>query len=193
MADKLIYKGGARVVGHTGGEMQLVQPKKGPLHRFPRWWNRKGTVAYVDAAIFKVTLDSGLVVRLVVPATVGAHTLEIRHDGYGNFTFPVKNGVDRVAVVAESGTQIYREYQFAKISGGSVLTRTLNPYPAPEVTGSMPVAAPEPFVVPKSVIAPEPVVESEPEPETAPKPVKKKKAKVKIEIEPKQSSTEETK
>ncbi len=182
MADKLIYKGGARVVGHTGGEMQLVQPKKGPLHRFPRWWNRKGTVAYVDAAIFKVTLDSGLVVRLVVPATVGAHTLEIRHDGYGNFTFPVKNGVDRVAVVAESGTQIYREYQFAKISGGSVLTRTINPYPTPEVT-TYTVVEPEP------IVAPEPEVTLEP----APKPAKKKKTKVKVQIDPEQASTDETK
>jgi hypothetical protein len=33
-------------------------------------------------------------------------------------------------VIAEADSTIYREYQFSKISGGSVLTRTLNPYPA---------------------------------------------------------------
>ena len=130
MADKLTYKGGATVVGHTGTEMELVRPSKGSMHRFPRWWNRKGTVAYIECAIFKVTLASGLVVRLVVPASGGSQTLEIRHDGNGNFTFPIKGSTERVAVIAESNSTIYREYQFSKISGGSVLTRTVNAYPA---------------------------------------------------------------
>jgi len=130
MADKLTYKGGATVVGHTGTEMELVRPSKGSMHRFPRWWNRKGTVAYIECAIFKVTLTSGLVVRLVVPSEGGARTLEIRHDGNGNFTFPIKGSTERIAVIAESSSTIYREYQFSKISGGSVLTRTLNAYPA---------------------------------------------------------------
>jgi len=130
MADKLTYKGGATVVGHTGTEIELVRPSKGSMHRFPRWWNRKGTVAYIECAIFKVTLASGLVVRLVVPSEGGARTLEIRHDGNGNFTFPIKGSTERIAVIAEADSTIYREYQFSKISGGSVLTRTLNPYPA---------------------------------------------------------------
>jgi hypothetical protein len=130
MADKLTYKGGATVVGHTGTEIELVRPSKGSMHRFPRWWNKKGTVAYIECAIFKVTLASGLVVRLVVPSDGGARTLEIRHDGNGNFTFPIKGSTERIAVIAESSSTIYREYQFSKISGGSVLTRTLNAYPA---------------------------------------------------------------
>ena len=154
MADKLTYKGGVTVVGHTGSEMQLVRPAKGSYHRFPRWWNKKGTVAYVDAAIFLVTLDSGVKVRLVVPITVGRNqALEIRHDGYGNFTFPVRGVVERVAVVSEVDTTLYKEYQFSKISGGSVLTRTIQPYPAPPV--------PEPAVV----VVPEPEPEPEVEPE----------------------------
>ena len=170
MADKLIYKGGANVVGHTGTEIELVLPAKGPLHRFPRWWNKKGAIAYVDAAIFKVTLDNGTVVRLVIPTSIGAHTLEIRHDGYGNFTFPVRGGFERVGVIAESSNELYREYQFAKISGGSVLTRTLQAYPAPP--------APEP----------EPTPEPEPEAPVAPK----RKAKKKIVVEAPKSEAEET-
>ena len=109
--------------------MQLVFPKKGALHRFPRWWNKKGNIAYVDAAIIKATLDNGLVVRLVIPVSQGAMTLEIRHDGNGNFTFPIKGSVERIAVFEENSNSFYREYQFSKISGGSVLTRTINDYP----------------------------------------------------------------
>ena len=157
MADKITYKGGTTVVGHTGNEIQLVLPAKGSFHKFPRWWNKKGTVAYVDSAIFLVTLDSGVKVRLVVPAGVGRQTLEIRHDGYGNFTFPVKGTVERVGVVSEEGNTLYKEYQFSKISGGSVLTRTLQPYPVPEVEEEV-----EEIEV---VVVPEPVVEAEPEPE----------------------------
>ena len=183
MADKLTYKGGARVVNQSGTGIQLVQPKKGPLHRFPRWWNRKGSVAYVDAAIFRVTLDSGVVVRLVVPATVGAHTLEIRHDGYGNFTFPVKNGIDRVAVITETGNTLYREYQFAKISGGSVLTRTLNPYPVPNDFDPATKDHPEPE--PKTYPEAETVVEE------APKPSKKRRKRVTA-VAPSPDTPEET-
>ena len=175
MADKLIYKGGARVVGHSGGEMQLVQPNGGAMHRFPRWWDRKGSVVYVDAAIFRVTLENGTVVRLVVPATPGAHTLEIRHDGFGNFVFPVKNGIDRVAVVAESDNTIYREYQFAKISGGAMLTRTINPYPT--VTPPAPVVQPAP--TPK------------PEPEAAPKKKAKKKTTVEVTVLPQKKKSDD--
>lgn len=161
MADKLTYKGGTTVVGHAGDEMQLVLPAKGSFHRVPRWWNKKGTIAYVDSAVFLVTLDSGIKVRLIVPVTVGGQTLEIRHDGYGNFTFPIKGRTERVAVVAEEDYTLYKEYQFSKISGGSVLTRTLQPYPAPPAP-----PAPEPVVVvvpePEPVVEEEPIVEDEP-------------------------------
>ena len=129
MADKLTYKGGAKVVNHEGDEMLLVNPAKGSTHRFPRWWNKKGTVAYIECAIFLVSTASHGNVRLIIPVDGASQTLEIRHDGDGNFTFPVKGTTERVGVVAEDSTLLYREYQFSKISGGSVLTRTLNAYP----------------------------------------------------------------
>ena len=131
MADKLTYKGGTKVVCETGDSMKLVQPKSGSTHRFPRWWNKKGTVAYIECAIFKVDIGGGNTVRLIVPNGGDATTLEIRHDGNGNFTFPVKGNNERVGVVAEDSTLLYREYQFSKISGGSVLTRTVSAYPSP--------------------------------------------------------------
>ena len=138
MADKLIYKGGAKVVGQTGNEMQLVLPDRGgSTHRFPRWWNKKGSVAYTECAIFLVTLTTGVKVRLIVPVGGGSQTLEIRHDGNGNFTFPVKGSTERVAVVHQTTNTLYKEYQFSKISGGSVLTRTLQAIPTPvSVTAS---------------------------------------------------------
>ena len=129
MADKLVYKGGSNVVDHTGTEMQLVLPRSGDIHSFPRWWNKKGTVAYVDCAIFNVTMASGQTVRLIVPVSQGSMTLEIRHDGNGNFTFPIKGSVERIAVFHGTQNTIYREYQFSKISGGAVLTRTISDYP----------------------------------------------------------------
>lgn len=127
MADKLIYKGGTTVVGSTGG-MRLIQPKAGSFSKFPRWWNKKGN-QYIDCAIFLVTLDNGCAVRLVVPAS-DRMTLEIRHDGYGNFMFPICR-VDRIAVVAADSTELLVEYQFSKVSGGSVLKRTLSGLPKP--------------------------------------------------------------
>ena len=57
-------------------------------------------------------------------------TLEIRHDGFGNFTFPIAK-VERIGVVAEDSTELLVEYQFSKISGGSVLKRTLRGIPKP--------------------------------------------------------------
>ena len=118
MADKVVYKGGKTVASNAGDGIKLVMPKAGNFSKFPRWWNKKPG-AYIDCAIFKVTLENGVVVRLIVPA-VDRMTLEIRHDGFGNFTFPVCR-LDRVAVVAENSTELLVEYQFSKISGGSVL------------------------------------------------------------------------
>lgn len=132
MADKLVYKGGTDVVEHTGTEMQLVLPNRGSVHRFPRWWNKKGTIQYIEAAIFNVALDNGESVRLVVPY-IGPVTMEIRHDGYGNFTFPQKSkgAIDRVAIFGEGSNDLLVEYQFSKISGGSVLKRSISPLPTP--------------------------------------------------------------
>ena len=131
MADKLTYKGGSKVVG-SSGTMKLVLPKGGgDFHRVPRWWGIKGTVAYVDAAIFKVPLDNGEMVRLVLPGVKSHMTVEIRHDGSGTFTFPKEGGIERVAVVSSDSLDIIHEYQFAKISGGSVLKRTIGNLPEP--------------------------------------------------------------
>lgn len=130
MADKLTYKGGANVVGQTGDELQLVLPAKGSTHRFPRWWDRKGTVAYIECAIFKVSTTSYGDLRLIVPVDGAAQTLEIRHNGDGGFTFPIKGSTERVAVVAPDDNTLYKEYQFSKISGGAMLTRTIQDYPA---------------------------------------------------------------
>lgn len=144
MADKLVYKGGTDVVDHTGKEMQLVLPNSGSLHRFPRWWNKKGTVQYIDVAIFKVALDNGESVRLIVPS-IGPVTMEIRHDGYGNFCFPQKSkgAIERVAVFGEASNDLLVEYQFSKISGGSVLKRSISPLPTPPA----PEPEPEPAVI----------------------------------------------
>ena len=145
MADKLIYKGGTTVVGSTGG-MRLMQPKAGSFSKFPRWWNKKGG-QYIDCAIFLVTLDNGCSVRLVVPASERM-TLEIRHDGFGNFMFPACR-VDRIAVVSVDSTELLVEYQFSKISGGSVLKRTISALPKPAVTPELEVDKPEAEVKPK--------------------------------------------
>ena len=145
MADKLIYKGGTTVVGSTGG-MILMQPKAGSFSKFPRWWNKKGG-QYIDCAIFLVTLDNGCSVRLVVPASERM-TLEIRHDGFGNFMFPACR-VDRIAVVSSDSTELLVEYQFSKISGGSVLKRTLSDLPKPTVTPVSEADEPKAEIKPK--------------------------------------------
>lgn len=141
MADKLIYKGGSNVVG-SSGSMKLVLPKGGgDYHRVPRWWGTKGTVAYVEAAIFKVPLDNGETVRLILPNVKAHMTVEIRHDGNGEFTFPKNSGLERVAVVGADSHDLINEYQFAKISRGSVLKRTIGHLPDPSGSFGSRVAA----------------------------------------------------
>jgi len=160
MADRVIYKGANHVVeNNSEGRIRLVQPKSGTINRFIRWWNRKGS-QYIDCGIFRVELDSGVVVRLVIPHVKGGMRVEIRHDGYGNFTFPGCR-LERIAVVADDTNEVLVEYQFSKVSGGAVLKRTL---------AGIPVPAPAP--VEEKVVniviedAPEtPVVEPEIEPE----------------------------
>ena len=51
----------------------------------------------------------------------------------GNFTFP-KCRLERIAVVSADTTEVLVEYQFSKISGGSVLKRTLAGLPQPVQT-----------------------------------------------------------
>lgn len=128
MADRVIYKGGQTVASNTGGGIQLIRPKRGSLSKFPRWWNKKPG-AYIDCAIFRVKLNNGACVRLVVPAT-DLMSLEIRHDGFGNFTFPAAR-IERVGIVADDSPELLVEYQFSKISGGKVLKRSVAPLPPP--------------------------------------------------------------
>jgi len=130
MADRVIYKGANHVVeNNSEGRIRLVQPKSGTINRFIRWWNRKGS-QYIDCGIFRVELDSGVVVRLVIPHVKGGMKVEIRHDGYGNFTFPGCR-LERIAVVADDTNEVLVEYQFSKVSGGAVLKRTLAGIPTP--------------------------------------------------------------
>ena len=149
MADKLIYKGGSNVVGSVG-DMKLMLPKGGgDFHRVPRWWGTKQTVAYIEAAIIKVALDNGAFVRLILPDAKAHMTVEIRHDGFGNFTFPKDGGLERAAVVALDNFSLIHEYQFSKISGGSVLKRTPGSLPAGDPTvsfGSQSAIAGSPIV-----------------------------------------------
>ena len=141
MADRVIYKGG-KTVTNVVGNIKLVMPTKGAMHKFPRWWKKKHG-AYIDCAIFNVTLENGVVVRLVVPAVDRMH-LEIRHDGFGNFTFPVSR-VDRIAVVAIDSPELLVEYQFSKISGGKVLKRIVSGIPSPNLSKPEIIAEPEPI------------------------------------------------
>jgi len=130
MADRVVYKGANHVLtNNTEGRIRLIQPKGGTINKFIRWWNRKGS-QYIECGIFRVELDNGTVVRLVIPHVKGGMTVEIRHDGYGNFTFPGCR-LERIAVVAEDSSEVLVEYQFSKVSGGAVLKRTLAGLPTP--------------------------------------------------------------
>ena len=130
MADRVVYKGANHVLtNNTEGRIRLIQPKSGTINKFIRWWNRKGS-QYIECGIFRVELTNGTVVRLVIPHVKGGMTVDIRHDGYGNFTFPGCK-LERIAVVAADSTEVLVEYQFSKVSGGSVLKRTLASLPTP--------------------------------------------------------------
>ena len=131
MADKLTYKGGARVVANSGTAKLVLPAGGGDFHRVPKWWGKKGTVSYVEAAIFKVPLDNGSTVRLVLPDVKSHMTVEIRHDGAGNFTFPNDGNLERAAVTAVDSLAVLVEYQFSKISGGAVLKRSIGALPDP--------------------------------------------------------------
>jgi hypothetical protein len=162
MEDRVIYKGGNHVIANnTEGRMKLIQPVRGTLNKFVRWWNRTGN-QYIDCAIFRVELKNGTAVRLVVPHVKGGMQIEIRHDGYGNFTFP-KCRLERIAVVSIDTTEVLVEYQFSKISGGSVLKRTLAGLPEAPAAIEPPVM--EVTVQPETVIESKEVEESAPDEE----------------------------
>jgi len=130
MADSFTFKGTKTVVNKVGSALRLNPPGGGDTFRFPKWWDLKNKVQYFESAIFRITLDSGLEVKLVIPVNKDNTEVRVRHDGEGNFTFPYFRGVDRVAVVDVSTGALFREYQFPAISKGSILKRTVNDYPS---------------------------------------------------------------
>ncbi len=136
MADTLTLKGVDVVTNHTGTEMQLKRGKKAGSTAFPKWWDRRGQVQYVDCTIFRVDIGTAFV-RLVIPCG-RTSTLDIRHDGAGNFTFgPAITGPERAAVFPDDSSapaQLIHEYQFPKISGGAVLKRTPGSLPSSSTT-----------------------------------------------------------
>ena len=131
MADSLTLKGAKHIVNQSGDEMRLVRPKRGgDTHQVPTWWDLKPKgIKYTAAAILNVVTDVGTL-ALVIPVS-NSTILEIRSDGTGEFVFCNNRGVDRLAVMSEDLSTFYVEYQFAKISGGPVLKRTVNALPAP--------------------------------------------------------------
>ena len=135
MADSFTLKGAKTVVGNSGTAQRVIPSRGGDTHQFPRWWALKNRVQYFDAAIFRITLDNAEVVRLVIPVDKENTEITVKHDGAGNFTFPQYRGVDRVAVVNATTTDIYKEYQFPAISKGAILTRTVAEYPEPPAEG----------------------------------------------------------
>ena len=164
MADRVVYKGANHVLtNNTEGRIRLIQPKSGTINKFIRWWNRKGS-QYIECGIFRVELENGTVVRLVIPHVKGGMTVEIRHDGYGNFTFPGCR-LERIAVVAADSSEVLVEYQFSKVSGGAVLKRTLAGLPTPTIEVVVD-DQPEPVVEETPVEETEETVVSEAEEET---------------------------
>ena len=133
MADSFTLKGAKTVIKNVGSAVRINPSRGGDTHQFPRWWSLKNRVQYFDAAIFKITFASGVVVRLVIPVDKENTEVTVKHDGNGNFTFPSYRGVDRIAVVDASDNTLYKEYQFPSISKGPILTRTVNSYPAPPI------------------------------------------------------------
>ena len=130
MADSLRLKGAKHVIKHTGDEMKLRRPKRGgDVHQVPTWWALKKTVTYTGAAIFDVNSTVGPL-TLIVPVDAEGTDLGIKHNGDGTFTFTIKRGVDRVAVMSADMKTFYVEYQFSKISGGPTLKRTVNALPS---------------------------------------------------------------
>ena len=129
MADRLTLKGYDDVTGQTGSDLSLIRPTVGrDFHLFPRWWNKKGTVQYENVSIFNISRTGGDV-KLVIPTSLNTRIEMLWDDTTDSFTFPVHRGIDRVAIVDASDNTLLQEYQFSKISGGSVLKRTLAPLP----------------------------------------------------------------
>ena len=132
MADRLTLKGHNDITEHIGGEMSLYPAPSGrEFHTYPRWWNKKGTIQYEEVTIFNVTRAAGDI-RVVIPTSQDT-VLELRWDeNTETLSFPVHRGVDRILITDTNRTPL-QEYQFSRISGGSVLKRIIASLPSTSI------------------------------------------------------------
>lgn len=137
MADFLHFKGARSVTRQQGSEMRLRRPQRGgDTFQTKRWWGKSNIAIYVQAAIFHVESSIGDL-NLVIPLDPKTTELSIRHQGDGNFTFSNYHGVERCAVFSADRRTLYTEYQFPKISAGSILKRIVTPLPSPILTSEI--------------------------------------------------------
>ena len=132
MADSISFIGAKTVRNQTGNQITLLRPKRGgDTHRIKSWWHKGRNAVYIDCALFQVELDNGTYVQLALPL---AETTRVKFTsvGDGNFTFNKDFiGLDRAAVIDPVTGELIYEYQFPKISGGSILKRTVGTLPTP--------------------------------------------------------------
>lgn len=133
--DRLTLKGYKDVIGQTGSELTYIAPVSGrDFHLFPKWWDKKGTIQYENVSIFKITRIGGGDLRIVIPTSINTHVELLWDNATDTFKFPVHRGVDRVAIISDADGSFLQEYQFSKISGGSVLKRVVASLPAETFT-----------------------------------------------------------
>lgn len=132
MADRLTLKGHNDITEHIGGELSLYPAPSGrEFHKYPRWWDKKGTIQYEEVTIFNVTRAAGDL-QVVIPTSQDT-VLELRWDeNTETLSFPVHRGVDRILITDTNRTPL-QEYQFSRISGGSVLKRIISALPFPTI------------------------------------------------------------
>tara|TARA_B100001778_G_scaffold112512_2_gene92142 strand:- start:10453 stop:11118 length:666 start_codon:yes stop_codon:yes gene_type:complete len=141
MADRLTLKGYDDVTAQTGTDLTFIRPTSGrDFHLFPKWWDKKGSVQYVNCAIFTVTRPEGNV-RCIVPTSLKSHIELLWDDSTDTFKFPVHRGIDRVVIANASDDTILQEYQFSKISGGATLKRTISNLPDNPITGTLTITS----------------------------------------------------
>ena len=145
MADKLLFRGDKHIRNQEGDEMSLVIPRRGgDTHNVPRWWSKSNHVVNIKCAVLRVQTATRGTLRLVIPvASMESIYLWIEHEGDGTFKFKNNHvGVERVAVFSDDMRFLYEEYQFPKISGGSVLRRTVIPLPTNWQIGEVTLTGP---------------------------------------------------
>ena len=130
MADRLTLKGYDDVTGQTGSDLTFIRPNGRDFHLFPKWYDKKGSVQYLNCSIFTVSRTDGDI-KIVIPTSINTHIELLWEDTTDTFKFPVHRGVDRVAIVDPSTNALLQEYQFSKISGGAVLKRSIASLPTP--------------------------------------------------------------